>query len=87
MPTPAIASTKVKSVTKSTAVTAASRGSTAAVKTFARVLDDESSEESDSDDEVQLLVPSMLECFPAWMSFSGLKWMLLMVEVRPLRPL
>ncbi|XP_073505900.1 treacle protein isoform X6 [Phyllobates terribilis] len=53
VPTPAVAVRKQTSITKPTAGTPASQSSIAAVRTPAKMAADESSEESDSDDEVE----------------------------------
>ncbi|XP_069619675.1 treacle protein isoform X6 [Ranitomeya imitator] len=55
VPTPAVTASKLKSTIVPTAVTPLSQGSFAAVKIPAEMAADETSEESDSDDEVEVL--------------------------------
>ncbi|XP_073424078.1 treacle protein isoform X2 [Dendrobates tinctorius] len=53
VPTPALSARNQKSITKPTAVTPASQSSIAALRSPAKMAADESSEDSDSDDEVE----------------------------------
>ncbi|XP_069619671.1 treacle protein isoform X2 [Ranitomeya imitator] len=55
VPTPALSARNLKSISKSTALTPASQISVAAVRSPAKMAADESSEDSDSDDEVEVL--------------------------------
>ncbi|XP_077122445.1 uncharacterized protein LOC143776677 [Ranitomeya variabilis] len=55
VPTPALSARNLKSISKSTALTPASQSSIAAVRSPAKMAADESSEDSNSDDEVEVL--------------------------------
>ncbi|XP_077122435.1 uncharacterized protein LOC143776671 isoform X2 [Ranitomeya variabilis] len=55
VPTPALSARNLKSISKSTALTPASQSSVAAVRSPAKMAANESSEDSDSDNEVEVL--------------------------------